>query len=101
MPLTPAQFDTLRDMARHKGRANRVGNVRTAEWTWNVGGKPRSGTIDRLLRSGYLRALSCDTLELSDKGWSALAECSPADRNFTKAAPRFAPKGATAAVLTV
>jgi hypothetical protein len=101
MPLTPAQLDTLRDMARHKGRATRVGNVRTAEWTWNVGGKPRSGTIDRLLRGGYLRALSCDTLELSDKGWSALNECSAADRNLAKAVPRFAPKAAPAAVLAI
>ena len=80
MTLTPAQLDTLRDMARHRGRASRVGDVRTAEWTWNVGGKPRSGTVDRLLRGGYLTALSSDTLELSDKGWSALDVCLPTDR---------------------
>jgi hypothetical protein len=92
MALTPAQLDTLQDMARHRGRASRVGDVRTAEWTWNVGGKPRSGTVDRLLKAGYIKAVSSDTLELSDKGWRAIESASHNGAVHLNSSRRFAPQ---------
>jgi hypothetical protein len=94
MALTPAQLDTLQDMARHRGRASRVGDVRTAEWTWNVGGKPRSGTVDRLLRAGYVKAVSSDTLELSDKGWRAIESSSHNEAVHLRSGRHFAPHAA-------
>lgn len=72
MPLTPAQLKTLRDMLQHGGRAHRVRHKNPAEWTWNVGGKPRSRTIDRLYNVGLLKAVDRDTLELSAKARSVL-----------------------------
>ena len=72
MPLTPAQLKTLRDMLEHGGRAHRIRHKNFSDWTWNIGGKPRSGTVDRLYSAGLLKAVDRDTLELSPKGRSAI-----------------------------
>jgi hypothetical protein len=72
MPLTPAQLKTLRDLLQHGGRAHRVRHKNPSDWTWNIGGKPRSGTVDRLYSAGLLKAVDRDTLELSPKGKSAI-----------------------------
>jgi hypothetical protein len=72
MLLTPAQLRTLRDMLQHGCRAHRVRHKNPCDWTWNIGGKPRSGTVDRLYKAGLLQVLDRDTLELSAKAYSAL-----------------------------
>jgi hypothetical protein len=72
MPLTRAQLKTLRDMLQHGGQAHRVRHKSPSDWTWNIGGKPRSGTVDRLYSAGLLKAVDRDTLELSSKGQSAI-----------------------------
>jgi hypothetical protein len=79
MPLTPAQLKTLRDMLQHGGRAHRVRHKNPRDWTWNIGGKPRSGTVDRLYKAGLLQVLDTDTLELSAKARSALGVSAAAE----------------------
>jgi len=74
MLLTPAQLQTLRAMLQHGGQAHRVTRKSPAEWTWNVGGTPRSGTVDRLYRAGLLNAVDRDTLELSATARSVLEQ---------------------------
>src|SRR4051794_41903103 len=74
MLLTPAQLQTLRAMLQHGGQAHRGTRKSPAEWTWNVGGTPRSGTVDRLYRAGLLKAVHRDTLEISATARRALGQ---------------------------
>jgi hypothetical protein len=59
-------------MLQHGGRAHRVRHKNPCDWTWNIGGRPRSGTVDRLYKVGLLQVLDRDTLELSAKACRAL-----------------------------
>lgn len=68
MTVTLAQLAALRDIIRNGGTAVRVQGRVTSEWTWNVGGRARSGPVDRLYRGGYLKSVDSNTLELTKKG---------------------------------
>jgi hypothetical protein len=90
MLLTPAQLKTLRDMLLHGGKAHRVTHQNPSSWTWNIGGKPRSGTVDRLYKAGLLQVLDSDTLELSPKACSALGVSAAASHLKTRRIERAA-----------
>lgn len=72
MTITPAQLDTLKAVAHHRNAIRVPPKSAAEQWTWQVGGKPRSGTIDRLYMAGFLEAVNRDTLKLSERGRRAL-----------------------------
>ena len=74
--LSDAQLRTLRLVAEH-GKAIRVEpKTKATLWTWQIDGKPMSGTVDRLLHPIKALELSADksTATLSPKGRAILKE---------------------------
>jgi hypothetical protein len=79
--ITPAQLDTLRAVSHHRNAIRVHRSLQSSDWTWQVGGVPRSGTIGRLIDKGLLETTEPDVVVVSEKGRRVLgASCGPGSR---------------------
>jgi hypothetical protein len=72
--ISPAQLDTLKAILKHKSAIRVWPTTPQRAWAWHVGGKARSGTVDRLLMAGFLEPIDRDTLTISERGRRALGK---------------------------